>query len=183
MSFDEVNITAVITYKLINFSSFIGVAVGLNLLFSFWESLRSMAISKFNKASDEMDDELKALLREDYDEARCVSELKGKLQFHLKNLNALKRFAKWIGVFITAILLCSLIWIGFEPELKCEAWELIVLIIVAVVISPVLLFTGEVYVYIATSKLNDFKNTHIRAIQDYRDLVVDTEKSNPQKAA
>ncbi|EGR0593520.1 hypothetical protein V9K20_003657 [Vibrio cholerae] len=162
--------TTEILYKLSSFSSLIEVAVGLNLVFSLWEELRHMAITRFGKISDELSTQLKAQLGEKYDNSRCATEFDIKRNRYSTRLNCFSNFAKWSGLFCTALMVFVLAFIGFYPEYQVTFYPLCWLLFFAVAFTPFCLCLGNLYVTYSSSRLDDFRQSQSSAIEDVKQL-------------
>ncbi|EJG0483147.1 hypothetical protein AB8I23_004858 [Vibrio alginolyticus] len=162
--------TVITFYKLADFSSLIEVAVGLNLVFSLWEELRHMAVSRFNRISDELSTELKAQLGEKFENSRCASGFEAKRKRYALRLNRFSTFAKWSGLFCTAVMVLNLVFIGFNPDYQVTYYPLCWLLFFAVVFTPLCLITGNLYVSYSASRLDDFRKSQSSAIEDVKQL-------------
>ncbi|HDY8132583.1 TPA: hypothetical protein RQL08_004411 [Vibrio vulnificus] len=162
--------TAVTLYNLANFSSLIEVAVGLNLVFSLWEELRHMAVSRFNRISTSLSTQLKAQLGERFENSRCASDFEAKHKRYSARLNSFSTFAKWSGLFCTALMVLTLVFIGFNPEYQVTYYPLCWLLFFAVVFTPLCLIMGNFYVSYSASRLDDFRKSQSSAIEDVKQL-------------
>ena len=162
--------TAVTLYKLADFSSLIEVAVGLNLVFSLWEELRHMAVSRFNRISNELSTQLKAQLGERFDNSRCASDFEMKQKRYSSRLNGFSTFAKWSGLFCTALMVLILVFIGFNPDYQVTYYPLCWLLFFAVVFTPICLIMGNFYVSYSASRLDNFRKSQSSAIEDVKQL-------------
>ncbi|WP_429030814.1 hypothetical protein [Aeromonas veronii] len=155
-------------YNISNFSSLFEVAIGLNLVFSLWESLRNTASSKFTKISDDLAVELKALLGDEFEDSRCSMNFETKKDKYLLKLQRFSDIAKWIGLASTVILISVLIQTGLEPEYKITEKQLYLLLLISIGFTPLFITIGNIYVWYCKGKLIDFKEQQSIAFEDMK---------------
>lgn len=159
-----------VLYKLAHFSSLIEVSVGINLVFSFWESLRNIAVIKFTELYNSIDSSLAASLGDSYRTSRSYTDFDKMAQYHLNNLRQLSMIAKWVGMFSTAFMLILLVTIGLNPDYTVNGNELLFIIAIAVIVSPTFLLFGNIYVYFSRAVVERFSSQIKSSVADIKNL-------------
>lgn len=161
---------AEVLYNLAHFSSLLEVSVGINLVFSFWESLRNLAISKLTVTSVMMYEKLAANLGDEFKDSRCSAQFEMKKNSHLNRLGYLSFLARWIGILSTVLMILLLINVGFNPNTQVNFLQILVIIFFAVCISPLFLIIGNIYVYFAKSSVERYGNQQITSLEDVKEF-------------
>lgn len=159
-------------YQLSNFASLFEVAIGLNLVFAIWEGLRNQAIVRFKNVALELENDLRANLGERYKASRCATKFSEKQDGFIKELEIIAMTAKWCGFAISSILILTLIYIGFYPDLEVSFPLIVSLIIMAVFVSPVFMIVGNYHVRKSRIKLDEYKQQQSNAMADLQDFSV-----------
>ncbi|EGR0319908.1 hypothetical protein FK208_18045, partial [Vibrio cholerae] len=107
---------AVNLIQLSGFSSLFEVSVGINLVFSAWNTLRDNALNKFTCRTNNHQITLQAKLGDKYENSRCSVKFDTKVLGYKNRLEKLSKFAKWGGMFISSLLLFLLAYLGFYPD-------------------------------------------------------------------
>jgi ABC-type protease/lipase transport system fused ATPase/permease subunit len=157
-------------YKLAHFSSLLEVSVGINLVFSFWDTLRCLAVSKMQQISEDMSEKLSANLGDKYKDSRCQTQFDSKKNNQLKILETISSFAKWLGIISTIGIISLLIKVGLDPEFLITETQMYTMIFFAVVISPLFLLVGNLYVYYAKHVVESYGDQRITSLQDVKEF-------------
>ncbi|CAM3218546.1 hypothetical protein [Shewanella pealeana] len=160
-----------ILYSAVNFCSLFEVAVGINLLFSFWDALRNQAIRNFETICSDTGKKLQLSLGAAYLECRVSAKLDIKRLKYLGVINTLTKFGKYIGIFATCCLIGILICIGLAPELKISGMFLTCFIFLVVFSSPLCLLIANIYVWHAKGRLEEFGEQHDTVLKDLKDAL------------
>ncbi|HGE8241355.1 hypothetical protein ACTG2S_01930 [Aeromonas sp. 82P] len=131
-------------YLLSNFSSLFEVAVGLNLVFSMWDSLRNQAVERLKKISDELEKNLELNLGVNYKDSRCAQKFAEKKNEQLQRLEKLSQIAKIVGLLITSAIMLLLSCLGYLPEIAFSFWQIALAIVLSTLTSPSFLLWGNI---------------------------------------
>lgn len=164
---------AVDLIQLSGFSSLFEVAVGINLVFSAWDSLRDNALNKFNSRTDNHRITLQAKLGDKYDNSRCSVKFDTKVLGYKTTLEKLSKCAKWGGMFISALLLILLTYLGFEPNFSLTFPQCLIISLISVLPSVLFLLLGQLYVGYANSSLESFMEQQTDAVADWENVYSD----------
>ncbi|QYK07845.1 hypothetical protein [Shewanella mangrovisoli] len=162
--------SVIVLYKLAQFSSLIEVSVGINLVFSVWESIRNLAVIRLKDISDDIDKKLAAYLGPKYKNSRCSTDFQTKVDNHLGRLKTLSSVAKWTGLASTVIMVTILILIGFNPDFSVDLGSLLVIIFIAVFVSPLFMIVGNAYVYFVKSSVERYGQQWITSLEDMKEF-------------
>ncbi|WP_061011559.1 hypothetical protein [Photobacterium leiognathi] len=164
---------AVDLIQLSGFSSLFEVAVGINLVFSAWNSLRDNALNKFNKRTDNHRITLQAKLGDKYDNSRCSVKFDTKVLRYKNNLENLSKCAKWGGMIISSLLLILLMYLGFDPNFSLTSSQCLIISLISVLPSALFLFLGQLYVGYANTSLESFMEQQTDAVADWENVYGD----------
>ncbi|MGF1693987.1 hypothetical protein [Photobacterium kagoshimensis] len=164
---------AVELIQLSGFSSLFEVAVGINLVFSAWDSLRDNALNKFNSRTENHQMTLQAKLGDKYDNSRCSVKFDTKVLGYKNKLETLSKFAKWGGMFISALLLLLLAYLGFYPNFSLTSYQCLMVSSISVLPSVLFLLIGQLYVGYANSSLESFMEQQTDAVADWENVYSD----------
>ncbi|MEH8229706.1 hypothetical protein [Aeromonas veronii] len=154
--------------KLAQFSSFIEVFIGINLVFSIWETLRENASNKFKTKSEKHRVSLGAKLGKNFETGRCAAKFNQKIKEHSDRLQTLCSFSKWCGLVISCVLCLTLVVIGLNPEFEVEINAALIFIAITGLPSIFLLMVGNIYVLHAENDIEKFCNQQNDAIEDLK---------------
>ncbi|CAJ1889520.1 hypothetical protein OPFLODJI_03674 [Aeromonas hydrophila] len=153
---------------LTNFTSFIEVFIGINLVFSVWDTLRKNALNNFDKKSKNHRISLQAKLGASFESGRCATKFDEKISQHSSFLSKLSILSKWIGLFISISLSTSLIYLGFFPLLELETKYAVFFVLATALPSLLLIVLGNIYVLYALHNIESFCNQQSDAIDDVK---------------
>ncbi|MFM5637569.1 hypothetical protein ACET5Y_16150 [Aeromonas veronii] len=154
--------------SLANFTSFIEVFIGINLVFSVWDTLRKNALYNFEKKSKNHRISLQAKLGSSFDSGRCATKFDDKILSHTNFLSRLSIISKWIGLSISTALSISLIYLGFFPDIEIETNHALFFVLISALPSILLIAFGNAYVIYASYNIELFCSQQSDAIDDVK---------------
>ncbi|ENM5880730.1 hypothetical protein [Vibrio metoecus] len=158
-------------YQLTQFASLFEVAVGINLVFSIWETLRNQAITRYDTISLEMEKAISAVLGEKYEDSRTATEFAEKKTKYLNRLKAISTIGKFSGLTLTVCLIGLLAYLGFTPNFSLQGYYVYIFLFFSVAFSPLFLLLGNLYTAYSQSRLKEFKDQHTKVFLDLKDCV------------
>lgn len=158
-------------YLLADFASLFEVAVGINLVFSVWDSLRNQAVAKFDVISQDLEKSMAATMGQSYSTSRVATEYSIKHTTYIKRMKLLSTIGKIIGLTATVGLVFLLIYLGFQPLTRIEAPTVLGIIFFSVGISPLFLAVGNIYARHCKNRLQYFQQQHTKVLLDLQDCL------------
>ncbi|WP_064791309.1 hypothetical protein [Shewanella woodyi] len=159
-------------HSLSHFASLFEIAVGINLVFAFWNSLHNAAIKNFTCISEGLSTTLRGAIGDTYVDSRTSLDFEELKVSFLQNLKLLSAIAKWAGLISTISMISLLIFIGFNQDYMVSTTIMYFIIFIAVCTSPLFIFMGNSYVSYAEKRLTTFSDTHLRAVMDVKKILV-----------
>ncbi|MEZ8202001.1 hypothetical protein AB4622_22625 [Vibrio splendidus] len=158
-----------IEYPLSAFASLFEVAIGINLVFSVWDTLRNQAVARFDVISKEMEQAISAVLGENYEGSRTATDFAVKQTRYINRLKGLSSFGKYSGLILTACLLALLAHLGFNPDFSLQDKYIYIILFFSVAFSPLFLLFGNLYTARCKNRLEEFKEQHSNIFLDLQD--------------
>ncbi|PKG63650.1 MULTISPECIES: hypothetical protein [Pseudoalteromonas] len=167
-----------IVYLLSDFASLFEVAVGLNLVFAVWDGLRNQAVERFREISNDVDKALELNLGKDYRTGRCASKYSSLQSSYLSTLEGISKYAKVLGLLVTALLLGVLAYIGYSPLEKVTFIPITILVVISTLVTPLFLVSGHLFVIRGKKKLLEFQQHQNNAFTDLQQFSNEVIKRN-----
>ncbi|WP_162270800.1 hypothetical protein [Photobacterium damselae] len=156
--------------QLSGFSSLFEVAVGINLVFSVWNTLRENALNSFNIKSVSYQITLQAKLGDKFENSRCSVKFENKTSKYKRNLEFLSTLAKWGGLSISIFLLILLVFLGFNQNIMVSKSVCLYLSALSILPSALFLIIGQLYVFYISWKIESFMEQQADAVADWESV-------------
>lgn len=164
-----------VLYRLANFASLVEVSVGINLVFSFWDTLRNSAIIRFNEISKNNSKKMAAALGVNYSTSRFASDFDELVNGCLDTLSVIAFVGKWVGLLATCIMVILLMQIGLNPNYEISFLALCFILFVAVVLSPLFIVVGNLYVIYAKKAVEKYGSQTMTSLVNMKEFLTTSE--------
>jgi len=151
--------------NLSDFASFIEVSVGLNLLYSFWRDLRERTSKNFSNKVLEHKTTLR-MKSKSFAGGRAEQSIDSIASAATTAMNITVRLAQYSSLIVSFFLICSLIFLGYEPLYKITYTQATILWCSALFISGLFISITFFISRRASKKLKNLISTQLTVLSD-----------------